>query len=98
MAASVKNYCYKDCSKYAVYVIKVNSSAVLLEQFQQEFLFDYLIKTKQPDNVYMNVPWPICDILLSPFVFLFFDDFNIFLTVANSYNTRIDSYNCRRHL
>ena len=44
------------------------------------------------------VPWSICDILLSPFISLFFDDFNIFLTVADSYNARIDSYNCRRQL
>ena len=32
--------------------------------------------------------WPICDILLSPFIFLFFDDFNFFLTVADSYNSK----------
>ena len=31
-------------------------------------------------------------------LFLFFDDFNIFLTVADSYNARIDSYNCRQQL
>ena len=28
--------------------------------------------------------------------FLLFDNFNIFLTVADSYNEQIDSYNCRR--
>ena len=51
------------------------------------------------------LPWSICDILLSLFIFLFFDDFNSFLTVGDSYNARIDSYNqrvdcynCRRHL
>ena len=41
---------------------------------------------------------PIFDILLSPSIFLFFDDFKIFSTVVDSYNARIDSYNCRRQL
>ena len=36
----------------------------------------------------------ISDILLSTFTFLIFDAFTIFLTVTNSYNLRIDSYNC----
>ena len=41
----------------------------------------------------------LSDILLSPFIFfLFFDDFNIFVTVADSYNGRIDSCNYHRQL
>ena len=42
--------------------------------------------------------WSICDILLSPFIFFIFDDLNIFLTVADSYNARIDSHNCHQQL
>ena len=48
-----------------------------------------------------NIYWDfqICiSVTLSPLAYLFFDDFNIFLTVADSYNKRIDSYNCRRQL
>ena len=58
-----------------------------------DFLQSY---RKSSYNFTKNVPGPICDILLSSFIFLFFDDFNSFLiAVANSYNKRIRSYNCR---
>lgn len=43
--------------------------------------------------------WPICGILLSPFVFKsFFDDLNISLTVADSNKLWINSYHCRQKL
>lgn len=35
------------------------------------------------------LPCPIPDILLSPFIFLFFDNFNIFSTFADSYKSQM---------
>ena len=55
-----------------------------------------MVATSKNDCAMVSIIlWPICDILLSLFIFLFFGNFNSFLTFTDSYNKRIDSYNCR---
>ena len=55
----------------------------------------FMEKFEKKNNMLL-LPWTICDILLIHFIFFYFlMTLIFFLTVADSYNARINSYDAR---